>query len=104
MADKGNFSILSNPQYLAQVGHLLGGVSVIVTAAMFSIATRSGWEPTLVTFAVGVVLASFKEFAFDTSALGEGDSWADSWMDWAFYMLGGGVGMGLAAWAYHLAA
>jgi len=30
-------------------------------------------------------------------------TWGDSIMDWSFYMLGAGVGMGLAALAFHLA-
>jgi hypothetical protein len=105
MNDKIDVSWMSNPQYLAQASHFLGGAGLIVTAAMFSLATHSGWEPTLWTLAFGVVAATAKEFGFDVAPVpyGEGDSWSDSFMDWTFYMLGGGVGMALAAWAYHLA-
>jgi hypothetical protein len=94
---KGAFDWMSNPQYLAQVGHFLGGVSLITISMLFAVVRGAGWTPTLVTFILGVAAASFKEFVFDVSSWGEGDSWSDSLMDWSFYMLGGGVGMGIAA-------
>jgi hypothetical protein len=97
---KLNFDWMSNPQYLAQVGHFLGAGGLIVTAGLFS---GAAWLPVLVTFGIGVAAASFKEFVFDVASWGEGDSWSDSFMDWAFYMLGGGVGMGLVALAHHFA-
>ena len=98
-----NFGWMSNPQYLAQVGHFLGGVTVITIATLFSIVFGAGWVPVLITLGVGVLAASYKEFIFDTSVfgVGEGDSWSDSLMDWSFYMLGGGFAMGLAAIAFH---
>jgi len=97
-----NFNWMSNKQYLAQVAHFLGGALLITIAALFTIALGATWEPILITLGIGVAAASFKEFVFDVSSWGEGDSWSDSAMDWAFYMLGGGVGMGLAAFAMHL--
>ena len=97
-----NFNWMSNPQYLAQVGHFLGAGGLIVTAALFSMAVGAGWTPTLITLGVGVAAATVKEFVFDVASWGEGDSWSDSLMDWSFYMLGGGAGMGLAALAMHL--
>jgi hypothetical protein len=103
MSGKVSFAWMSNPQYLAQVGHFLGGVALIVVAALFSIARCAGWTPTLVTLGVGVAAATFKEFVFDVAPWGEGDSWSDSLMDWSFYVLGGAVGTGLAGYAYHLA-
>jgi hypothetical protein len=100
-----NFDWMSNPQYLAQVGHFLGGLSVIVIATLFSVVFGAGWLPVLVTLGIGVLAASYKEFIFDTSVfgVGEGDSWSDSLMDWSFYMLGAGLAMGLAAVAFHFA-
>jgi hypothetical protein len=96
------FDWMSTPQYLAQVGHFFGALSFILIATLFSFLSGAGWPPILITFGFGVALSSFKEFVFDTSSRGEGDSWADSFMDWSFYMLGGGVGMGLAWLAHHL--
>jgi hypothetical protein len=93
----GAFDWMSNPQYLAQIGHTLGGYGLIATAALFSFALGGGWLPILITLGVGIAAATFKEFVFDVSSWGEGDSWSDSLMDWAFYMLGGGLGMGIAA-------
>ncbi len=76
----------------------------------------AGWNPILITLGIGVGAATYKEFVFDTSLLknlpvigkwaffqGEGDSWSDSLMDWSFYMLGGGIGMGISWLAHHLA-
>ena len=99
----GKFDLMSNPQYLAQVGHFLGGALLIVLTTLFAVVLGAGWTPILVVLGIGVAAATFKEFVFDVSSWGEKDSWADSLMDWSFYMLGGGVGMGIAALAEHLA-
>ena len=50
----------NNPQYLAQVGHAFGGLSVILTATLFSLVLGAGWEPILVTLGVGIFAAAFK--------------------------------------------
>lgn len=71
---------------------------MVLIASIFSLALHKGWTPTIVVLAVGVSLATFKEFVFDVSSWGEGDSWPDSLMDWAFYMLGAGVAT-LIFWA-----
>ncbi len=97
-----SFAWMSNPQYLAQVGHFLGGYGLIATATLFSIVLGGGWVPILITLGIGILAASFKEFVFDVALWGEGDTWSDSLMDWSFYMLGGAVGMGIAALAMHL--
>jgi hypothetical protein len=95
---------MSNPQYLAQVGHFLAGYGLIATALIFSLALEAGWTPILITLGIGVTVASLKEFVYDTNKTwGEGDSWADSLMDWAFYMLGGAVGMGIAGLSHSMA-
>jgi hypothetical protein len=91
----------NNPQYLAQVGHFFGALSVILTATLFFGVLGSGWAPILVTLGVGIVAAAFKEFYLDLRPP-ENDSLADSAMDFGFYMLGGAVGMGFAALAMHL--
>jgi hypothetical protein len=93
---------MENEQYLAQVGHFLGGVCLILLVSLFSIVMRAGWAPIWWVFGAGVATASFKEFVFDVSSLGENDSWSDSIMDWSFYMLGGLVGLGLSVWAHAL--
>lgn len=98
----GSFDWMSSPQYLAQVGHFLGAACLILVASLFAIVMRAGWGPIWWTYAAGVAAASFKEFVFDTASWGEADSWADSIMDWSFYMLGGLVGLGLSAWAHAL--
>jgi hypothetical protein len=91
----------NNPQYLAQVGHFLGGAIVIVLAALFSIVLGAGWLPILITLGVGIAAAAFKEFYLDRRPP-ENDSFANSTMDFSFYMLGAAVGVGLTALAMHL--
>lgn len=84
------FDWMSNPQYLAQVGHFLGGLSVVFVLGAFG-----GHTVMWVTLGLGLFVAALKEFVFDTASWGEGDSWSDSAMDFAFYLLGGLLGMGL---------
>ena len=83
------FSWMSDPQYLAQAGHFLGGALLVFVASVFG-----GEHAMLWTIAVGLVVAALKEFVLDTSLLGfgEGDSWSDSAMDFSFYVIGAAVG------------
>ena len=76
---------------------------MITLVTLLSIAAGDGWTPTFVALGIGVTAATFKEFVFDTASWGEGDSWSDSFMDWAFYMLGGAAGMAVSTLAHHLA-
>ena len=92
---------MSNTQYLAQAAHVLGGASLILTAALLSNSRCAGWTPIMITLVVGIVLASLKEFVFDI--IYEKDSWSDSLMDWTFYLLGGAVGVGVVGLANALA-
>jgi hypothetical protein len=90
------FSWMSNPQYLAQVGHFLGGTMLVFGVGVLFGTTAMYWA-----LGIGIAVAAIKEFVFDTSLLGfgEGDSWTDSEMDFAFYMLGGASGWCLHFWA-----
>jgi hypothetical protein len=96
----GRFDWMSDPQYLAQVGHFLGGLSVVFTFGVF-FGSIGMW----VTLGLGLSLAALKEFGFDTASWGENDSWADSAMDFGFYALGGlsGTVLSLLAIARHAA-
>lgn len=88
-------SLFQNAQYLAQVGHFFGSLSVMLVYGIF---TREWYM--LFAFIVGVLLAAAKEFIYDVNPKwGEGDSWSDSAMDFSFYVFGGTVGM----WLAHLA-
>lgn len=88
---------MSTPQYLAQISHFLAGNLLVALAALFF-----GFAPMFTALAIGFVVAALKEFVYDTATWGEGDSWADSLMDFAFYALGGMTGVGLAALAHYL--
>jgi len=96
------FDWMSSPQYLAQVGHFFGATTVVVTSGLLSMAASAGWGPVFATIGVGLAVASVKEFVFDVAAWGEGDSWADSLMDWTFYVLGAAAGALLVAVASHV--
>ena len=98
-----SFAWMSDPQYLAQVAHFLGAGGVALLAALFSMARRASWRPIIWTVVVGIPIAAFKEFVFDLAMWGEGDTLADSGMDFSFYMLGAAVGLGLVAWAMRIA-
>lgn len=91
-----NVKWMSDPQYLAQVGHTLGAYSLVCTLAMFGV----HWGVIGVVFIVGIWMAALKEFWFDI--VYEKDSWADSTMDFGFYLLGGAMGAGLSALARHV--
>jgi hypothetical protein len=80
---------MSNPQYLAQVGHLFGAYAVAYTLLVGGIPYLGAHA--YVFIALGIALAAVKEFVFDVSKWGEGDSWKDSAMDFAFYVIGAGL-------------
>jgi len=86
------FSWMSNPQYLAQAAHVLGGALLVFGVGVL-------WGAPIWAFMIGVLAAALKEFVFDTASWGEGDSWSDSAMDFFFYVAGGAAGFGLHAWA-----
>lgn len=95
------FSFMKNEQYLAQVGHLLGGATLIETAGIFALVRGAGWPPIWWTLAIGIIAASLKEFVFDI--LVEKDGWPNSIMDWTFYILGGAVGIAVIGIAHAIA-
>jgi hypothetical protein len=88
---------MNDPQYLAQVGHLLGGAIVVLVAAIFF-----GARGVEVALGVGIAAAAIKEFWFDVHYEAPKQSWGDSAMDFAFYVIGGLVGLLIAILALHL--
>ena len=94
---------MNNSQYLAQVGHFFGAYFVIFTVAVFSVALGAGWVPVLIVLGTGVITAAIKEFLYDMTQELPKQTWGDSLMDFGFYMLGGGVAMGMSALLAHLA-
>jgi hypothetical protein len=88
---------MNNTQYLAQVGHTLGGYGVIITAAYWS---RS-LLPLLIVTAVGVVAAAVKEFIYDKRFELPRQTNLDDITDFSFYMVGAGAAW-LEVWAHHL--
>lgn len=85
---------MQNAQYLAQIGHFFGALSAMLIYGVFM---RESYM--ILAFTIGTMLAAAKEFVYDVASWGEGDSWQDSAMDFAFYLLGGTVG----TWLAHLA-
>lgn len=90
---------MNNPQYLAQVGHLFGAGFVLVVTGMLSLALGAGWAPVLAVLVAGVALAALKEFWYDMKWELPRQTWGDSLMDFAFYVLGALVGVGAFALA-----
>jgi hypothetical protein len=89
---------MNNPQYLAQVGHFLGGASLMMLTTMFSWNLLCLWA----TFGVGLLVAGVKEFWYDANYELPKQSWKDNLMDFSFYALGGLAGVGLSYWAISL--
>ncbi len=87
-----NWSWESNPQYLAQVGHFLGGLTIVFVLGAFNGRATMWWAYVIVISATAA-----KEFLWDVAKppYGEGDSWPDSLMDWAFWVLGSSAGAAL---------
>jgi hypothetical protein len=88
---------MNNPQYLAQVGHTLAGCLALVVAALFW--GMPGVWPTLVAL---VAAAAIKEFWYDLRYELPKQTLADSGMDFAFYLVGGALGLGLACVKFYL--
>lgn len=78
------FGWMSDPEYLAQVGHFFAALAIV-----FGVGAFGGHVALWIALGVGLVVAAIKEFVFDVAAWGEGDSWQDSAIDFAFYALGG---------------
>lgn len=90
--------LFQNEQYLAQVGHFLGGAWLIGLSVIFF-----GFHWWWVAWAVVLILSSVKEFWYDTTySKGEHDSLSDSVMDWAFYQVGAGIATLVMLLAQHL--
>ena len=60
-----SFAWMSNPQYLAQVGHFLGAENDREQRGGRDEPVAGGWVPILITLGIGILAASFKEFVFD---------------------------------------
>lgn len=79
---------MNNPQVLAQFGHSLGGLAVVLIPAFLW-----GLIPAIVCCGVLWLLAVVKEFWYDmVYELPKQTIW-DSLMDFGFYVLGSSVGM-----------
>ena len=87
----------NNSQYLAQVGHFLGGGSIVILVAIF---LGYAWLPYAM---LGVLIAAaIKEFVYDAHYELPKQTFGDNLMDFAFYQLGSLVGAGLMMLAHHL--
>jgi hypothetical protein len=88
---------MNNPQYLAQVGHFLGGAMIVTLVTVFG-----GFELGVYALAPITVAAGVKEFWYDMKYELPKQTWADSAMDFVFYFLGALVAVGVMLVAHHL--
>jgi hypothetical protein len=79
---------MNDPTFLAQSAHFFGAMATIMTVAHFT--GRTGG---LITAGVFTAAAIVKEFWYDLKYELPKQSFADSFLDFTFYM----VGVGLAA-------
>lgn len=90
--------LFQNPQYLAQVGHGLGGAWIIALPVIFA-GYRSWW----MAWVALLVFSAVKEYWYDYAWKGgEHDSLSDSNMDFVFYHVGAAVSFGVLTLAHHL--
>jgi hypothetical protein len=81
---------MNNPQYLAQLGHSLGACLVMVVAGMFG-----GMFAAWIALPSIVVAALIKEYWYDATYEVPTQTFADNTMDFGFFCLGAGVGLGI---------
>jgi hypothetical protein len=86
---------MNNPQYLAQVGHFLGGCLLLVLSALVCATLGVGWHPSVFVFLAGCIAAALKEFWYDMKYELPRQTWSDSIMDFTFYVIGGCVGFNI---------
>lgn len=98
-----NESWMMNVQIIAQGVHFFLAYSVISTVALFSLAFEYPTGPVEIALSIGVIAAAIKEFFYDMRYELPKQTWGDSIMDFAFYLLGGAVSTGVYVLVYHLA-
>jgi hypothetical protein len=83
-----NNSWMNNPNYLAQVGHVLFAYSLILTLGFYS-----GHLACYIALGVGIPIAALKEFWYDADyELPKQTAW-DNILDFSMYVVGAGLGM-----------
>jgi hypothetical protein len=95
-------SWMMNVQIIAQGVHFLLGFSAILLTALIGVLAGYPTGPVEVALGVVVVLAAVKEFFYDIVYELPKQTWGDSIMDFAFYLLGAAVATGIYALAYRL--
>jgi hypothetical protein len=88
---------MNNPEYLAQVGHTLGGCLAIVTAALFG-----GMHAVWIALPIVAAAAAIKEFWYDATYELPKQTFKDNLIDFLFYELGSLVGLGIAALKFYV--
>jgi hypothetical protein len=88
---------MTNANFLAQIGHTLGGVLFVLVPTIFL-----GFHQIWIGGAILLVWALLKEFAYDLKYELPKQSFGDSLLDFVFYMLGGALGIGVASLAHVL--
>lgn len=89
---------MNDPQYLAQVGHFLGGAIIILLVAVFF----GVWRAPLIAWGIFLPLTAAKEFIYDARWEIPKQRNLDNWEDFGFYQFGAVAAM-LVIWlAHHL--
>jgi hypothetical protein len=88
---------MNDPNYLAQVGHFLFGLALVFVLGVFF-----GEHAAVLTLAIGSLVSAVKEFGYDARYEIPAQTWKDNLTDFAFYLLGGGAGLGLFLLALHV--
>jgi hypothetical protein len=84
---------MNNATVLAQIGHFLGGYTIITTWAFHG----GSWRAVVIVAGVVVVYAAVKEFFYDANYEIPHQTFWDNLLDFSFWCLGAAVGV-LGVW------
>ena len=88
---------MNDPQFLAQIGHFLGGGSIVILVVIFFGYAALPWAM------LGIlVAAAVKEFFYDARWELPKQTFVMNLTDFAFYQLGSIAGAGIMMLAHHL--
>lgn len=89
---------MNDANVLAQIGHALGGFSIIALATIFWGFAPAWW----IAWTMLIAYAGIKEYVYDANYELPKQTFADNTTDFIFYQVGAGIGV-LVMWlAHHL--
>ena len=79
---------MNDVRYLSQTAHLFSAYAIVLTAGV-----AWGHMAALVTFAISMIVVTFKEFWYDANYEVPKQTALTNWLDFIFYGIGSGLGL-----------